>query len=238
MPEHEIYRTEIQFRQDGRQFGLHAMVSKVQQASRYCFCRRNRKDRNLGLIGGRSGPGGEPSMKFLAAVFSRGALLALLAAALAACTVVVEEPDPGPRPPRPGPGFCTQEYDPVCGRRGSDLRTFANACLADRADYRIIGRGECRRPRPEPEFCTREYDPVCARRGPERRTFSNPCLADRAGYRVVSRGECRVAEEEPRFCTREYRPVCATRRGNLRTFGNSCEALAADYRIVNPNGPC
>ena len=90
------------------------------------------------------------------AVFWRGALLALVMAVAAACTVVVDEPGPGPRPPRPGPEFCTREYDPVCGRRGPDQQTFANACLADQAGYRVIDRGQCRRdPRPQPGACTR-----------------------------------------------------------------------------------
>ena len=105
---------------------------------------------------------------------------------LSACTVVVDEPEPWPRP---DPGFCTREYDPVCARRGSDRRTFANACLADRAGWRIISSRECRDDN-EQRFCTREYRPVCARRHDNFRTFGNACEADAAGWRVVSRGEC------------------------------------------------
>ena len=104
---------------------------------------------------------------------------------LSACTVVVEEPRPGP-----GPGFCTREYDPVCARRGDERRTFANACLAGRAGWRVIRRGQCRRDGGEQRFCTREYRPVCARRHGNFRTFGNACEADAAGWRIVSRGEC------------------------------------------------
>ena len=121
-----------------------------------------------------------------------GALAGLVA--LAACTVG-EEPGPWPGPgPGPGPGFCTREYEPVCARRHGERRTFSNACLADRAGYRVIHRGECRRGGggggDEPRFCTREYRPVCARRDGRLRTFGNACEADAAGWRVVGNGEC------------------------------------------------
>ena len=109
-------------------------------------------------------------------------------ALLTACTVVVE--DPGPLP-EPGPQFCTREYNPVCARRGPRLETFANGCVADRAGYDIIHRGECRRDEDEgPRFCTKEYRPVCARRGDTLRTFGNACEADAAGYRVIDQGRC------------------------------------------------
>lgn len=124
---------------------------------------------------------------------------------LASCTVVVDEGPDRPRPgpgPRPGPEFCTREYDPVCGERRGDRQTFANACEADRAGYRIVRRGECRRGgndgggwgpgggRDEPRFCTREYRPVCGQRGGSIRTFGNACEADAAGYRVVDNRPC------------------------------------------------
>lgn len=108
---------------------------------------------------------------------------------LSACTVAVEE---GPRP-GPGPSFCTREYQPVCARRHGERRTFANACLADRAGHQIIHRGECRREGgggDQPRFCTMEYRPVCARRQGERRTFGNACQADAAGWRVIRNGRC------------------------------------------------
>ena len=129
------------------------------------------------------------------ATFLRSLAVALAGlVALAACTVV-EEPGPWPGPgPGPGPGFCTREYEPVCARRHGERRTFSNACLADRAGYRVIRRGECRRDGggggDEPRFCTREYRPVCARRDGRLRTFGNACEADAAGWRVVGNGEC------------------------------------------------
>ncbi len=83
-------------------------------------------------------------MRFLAAIFSRqGFAILFLSAILGACTVVVDE-GPGPRPPRPEPQFCPKHYEPVCAKRGGDRQTFANACLAERAGYRILRDGECR----------------------------------------------------------------------------------------------
>jgi hypothetical protein len=127
-------------------------------------------------------------MKFSQSLFSGAAASIFGLALLSACTVVVEEPGPLPEP---GPQFCTREYNPVCARRGNQRKTFANGCVADRAGYDIIHRGECRvREDEEPRFCTREYRPVCARRGDTVRTFGNACEADAAGYRVIDRGRC------------------------------------------------
>lgn len=134
-------------------------------------------------------------MKFLAAVVSRqGFAVLFLSTILAACTVVVDDgPGPRPRPPRPEPQFCSMQYQPVCARRGGDRQTFANACLAGRAGYRIIRDGQCRDGGGgggEQTFCTREYRPVCARRGGEMRSFPNACEARAADYRVVGDGPC------------------------------------------------
>lgn len=90
---------------------------------------------------------------------------------------------------------CTQQYDPVCARRGTSHRTFGNACEAQVAGYFVESEGRCgfdsgRRGRDEQVFCTREYDPVCAigRRG--EKTFGNACEAQAAGYRIVHGGRC------------------------------------------------
>ncbi|AZO61594.1 MULTISPECIES: Kazal-type serine protease inhibitor domain-containing protein [unclassified Mesorhizobium] len=131
-------------------------------------------------------------MRFLAAIVSRQGLVALLLSALlAACTVVVDE-GPRPRPPRPHPQLCTMQYEPVCARRGGDRQTFANACLAERAGYRIVRDGPCRDGGGggEQTFCTREYAPVCARRYGEVRTFPNACEARAADYRIIGDGPC------------------------------------------------
>ena len=53
-------------------------------------------------------------------------------------------PPPGP-PPGPGGMACTMQYDPVCARRGPNVRTFGNACEAGRSGYQVMSRGECRR---------------------------------------------------------------------------------------------
>ncbi|TIV95153.1 MAG: peptidase [Mesorhizobium sp.] len=130
-------------------------------------------------------------MRFLAAIVSRQGLVALLLSALlAACTVVVDD-GPRPRPPRPHPQLCTMQYEPVCARRGGDRQTFANACQAERAGYRIVRDGPCRNGGGgEQTFCTREYAPVCARRHGEVRTFPNACEARAADYRIIGDGPC------------------------------------------------
>lgn len=52
--------------------------------------------------------------------------------------------------PRPDEGrACTREYAPVCGSRGRDRQTFANACEARSSGYDVIGRGECQSRRPD-----------------------------------------------------------------------------------------
>ncbi|MDX3926876.1 MAG: Kazal-type serine protease inhibitor domain-containing protein [Shinella sp.] len=165
---------------------------------------------------------------------------------LAACTVDVAPGGGGG--PRPGPPMCTMEYAPVCGARGRQLQTFANACQARSNGFDIVGRGECRPQRPErperPErpdrACTREYAPVCGQRGRNTRTFPNACEARNSGFDVIGRGECRrepIREPEQRMCTREYAPVCARRGRSERTFGNSCEAGNSGYRVVH-GGEC
>ncbi|TIT37154.1 MAG: peptidase [Mesorhizobium sp.] len=132
-------------------------------------------------------------MRLLAAIFSRQGFSALfLSAILAACTVVVDD-GPRPRPTRPEPQFCIKQYEPVCARRGDDRQTFANACLADRAGYRIVRDSPCRDGGGgggQQAFCTREYAPVCGRRHGEMRTFPNACEARASDYRIVGEGPC------------------------------------------------
>jgi hypothetical protein len=111
----------------------------------------------------------------------------LVAGFLAACTVIVEQPTP---PPGQRPVQCTREHAPVCGQRGTQLRTFSNSCLARADGFVVIAAGECGR-MTHPRVCTRESIPVCAERGNRRQTFSNACLAAVEGYRVVHGGRCR-----------------------------------------------
>lgn len=99
----------------------------------------------------------EGQMRFLA-VSRQGAVIFILSALLAACTVVVDD-GPRPRPPGPHPQLCTMQYQPVCARHGGDRQTFANACLAEREGYRIVRDGPCRDGGGgggEQTFCTRE----------------------------------------------------------------------------------
>ncbi|MEX0957072.1 MAG: protease inhibitor [Rhizobiaceae bacterium] len=91
---------------------------------------------------------------------------------------------------------CTQQYDPVCARRGTSHRTFGNACEAQVAGYFVEYEGRCRLSRRDRDrrelqrVCTQEYDPVCAIGRGGRKTFGNACEADVAGYRTVHGGRC------------------------------------------------
>lgn len=48
------------------------------------------------------------------------------------------------QPGRPGASACTRDFRPVCARRGSQQRTFANRCEAERAGFRMSHNGSCR----------------------------------------------------------------------------------------------
>ncbi|WP_411032910.1 Kazal-type serine protease inhibitor domain-containing protein [Shinella sp. BYT-45] len=206
-----------------------------------------------------------PSMSPLFRRLAGRIAILLAAGTLAACSV---EADQGAGGHRPRPQACTMEYLPVCGARGNDLQTFANACEARSSGYRIVGRGECRHggwpdPRPdEGRACTREYAPVCGARGRDRQTFANACEARRSGYDILGRGECQGRRPDgdwgdgrdrdrdrpdwrdrdrdrgdQRVCTMEYNPVCGQRGRDRRTFGNACSAGSEGYQVVHP-GEC
>jgi hypothetical protein len=183
-------------------------------------------------------------MKFPASFFRLCAAVLLFGTLLSAC-VVEEVSGSGPGSfPSERPEFCSQDYSPVCARRGGYRQTFANACRAEVAGFRVIGDGECRSEGgggfDDQRFCTHEYAPVCARRGGDLRTFGNSCEAENAGYRIIADGQCRFdgggGFDQPR-CTFEYEPVCGRRGGGVRTFSNQCQADAAGYRVI-ADGPC
>lgn len=187
---------------------------------------------------------------FLSRLAGRIAIL-IAAGTLVACSTEVNE---GGGNHRPRPQVCTMEYNPVCGARGGDQQTFANACEARSNGFRVVGRGECRRGGGRPDesrACTREYAPVCGANGRDRQTFANACEARRSGYDVIGRGECQARQpdngwsggdrERPgrgqRVCTMEYNPVCAQSGRDRKTFGNACSADAEGYRVVS-RGEC
>jgi len=134
--------------------------------------------------------------------------MALLA--LSGCEVQGGPPVYGPGPDFPiygpdtgGPRACPRIYDPVCGERFDNQRSFPNSCEADTAGYRIAYGGQCRPMRPEPgddygrpgqasgRMCPMIYKPVCGQRGSDTRTFPNSCRAEGDGYRVIYESECR-----------------------------------------------
>jgi hypothetical protein len=100
-----------------------------------------------------------------------------------------------PAPISSRPAACTGEFAPVCARRGSQQRTFNNACMARTSGFQVLHRGQCQvRTAPissRPATCTREFAPVCAMRGSAVRTFNNACLARANGFRPIRSGRCR-----------------------------------------------
>lgn len=148
--------------------------------------------------------------KFLSVV---GMIIPVGIIALSACTATIES-----SPPRPQ--ACTMERAPVCGQRGSQTRTFQNACIARSQGFRVAHSGQCRS---TTIACTREFEPVCARRGNQSRTFDNSCLARRsqASVSFIAASACgprRVRHPSPvRWWKRPYVPRAATAPGHLLT---------------------
>ena len=137
------------------------------------------------------------------------AALALLT--LAACESEGSGPPLAGQPITGAPQACPRIYDPVCGDRYGDTRTFPNSCEAGAAGYNIRYQGQCRAqpggpagPAPGGDYgappqggasgggqmCPMIYQPVCGRQGNQTRTFPNDCQARNAGYQVLYQSEC------------------------------------------------
>ena len=42
------------------------------------------------------------------------------------------------------PTVCTLQYDPVCGRKGEDIRTYGNSCMLKASNAQFLYEGQCR----------------------------------------------------------------------------------------------
>ncbi|GLR53145.1 hypothetical protein KYK30_08280 [Shinella yambaruensis] len=175
------------------------------------------------------------SMPFLSRLAGPIAIL-LAAGTLAACSVEADQGGGGynPRPPQ----FCTREYAPVCGERGRDRQTFANACEARSSGYGIIGRGECQFRRPDRDRVgwqdqDRDGWSNDGRDRPDRDRDRNRNDRDRRDRDRDDRGD-RGDRERPRdqrVCTMEYNPVCGRRGTDFKEFGNACSAQVAGFSV-------
>lgn len=64
----------------------------------------------------------------------------VLVALLLASTVAAAATDELPPDVRT---ICPSIYQPVCARKGDEHRTFANACLAERAGFAVVAQRGC-----------------------------------------------------------------------------------------------
>ena len=74
---------------------------------------------------------------------------------------------------------CPSVYRPVCAGKGSETKSFGNACLAERDGFAVVRAGNCGGSGVLPRFCAKEYAPVCGERDGEP-----------AQLRQCLRGEC------------------------------------------------
>jgi hypothetical protein len=54
------------------------------------------------------------------------------------------------QPANPVPTVCTEQYVPVCGRVGTRLRSYSNACFARLAGAAVVAGGQCADASPSP----------------------------------------------------------------------------------------
>jgi hypothetical protein len=85
---------------------------------------------------------------------------------------------------------CPSVYRPVCASKGSETKSFGNACLAERDGFAIVSPGDCGGSAVLPRLCAKEYAPVCGERDGERRSFGNTCEAGAEEFAVVHNGSC------------------------------------------------
>ena len=76
---------------------------------------------------------------------------------------------------------CTGIYAPVCS---DNNKTFLNACVAERAEERIMHAGLCEE---QGKNCPNEYIPVC---GVDKKTYENRCFLDNAKIKLAYAGIC------------------------------------------------
>ena len=129
-------------------------------------------------------------------------------------------------PPPPGTGgrpqiACPANYDPVCGVRGSQQKTFGNACMAEANGFSVNNKGEC-------GARTGGGDPIP--RGP-RTGGGDPIPLTRqsdGGSDAVNPNS---------VCPQNYSPVCGRNGSKVRNFNNQCLAEVEGYEIM-VNGSC
>jgi len=71
-------------------------------------------------------------------------LFAAMLASLAPGARAQSANSPTVLPPDRQPIFCTEQYEPVCGRIGDNYRIYSNACFAKAAGASVVADGPCK----------------------------------------------------------------------------------------------
>lgn len=119
------------------------------------------------------------------------------------------------------PQACPRIYNPVCGSRHGDRRTFPNACEAQSAGYSVRYGGQCQ-----------------ASGGPGGGYGGGPGSygGGEGGYGGPGGGYGQPggndAQGGGQVCPMIYKPVCGRRGGDTRTFPNDCQAESKGYDVI------
>lgn len=120
-----------------------------------------------------------------------------------------------------GGQVCPMIYQPVCARRGSDTRTFPNACRAASDGYGVIYQSECLGNAGSQGGQGRQSGGVGAQTG-----------GDTAGGNGSGGGLRNQQPANGQSCSRAFVPVCGTKNGSRKTFVNACMAQSEGYQVA------
>ena len=159
---------------------------------------------------------------------NRSRLAGIVGAGVVALLALSGCQDQGRGPPLPDqplsatPGACPRIYDPVCGARGGDQRTFPNSCEASASGYDILYGGQCQEGGPGPG------GGIGGGQQPgQGDLYGPPGQGDLQGVPGQGGGQ-----DSGQMCPMIYKPVCGRSGSDTRTFPNACKAQSAGYQVL------